>query len=91
MPVTRRQFQLDVSADIEEWMKRIHSFLVEHWDEAFTAGELSRDVPLRRGELMEEFERSIFSRALTRLVASGHVERKMVDGKDYFAARSKNL
>ena len=40
MPITRRQFELEIDAKIEEWMRKIHSFLAEHKDEAFNEDEL---------------------------------------------------
>lgn len=40
MPITRRQFELGIDSKIEEWMKKIHSFLSERKDEAFTEKEL---------------------------------------------------
>ena len=40
MPITRRQFELEIDAKIEEWMRKIHSFLNTHAEEAFTEAEL---------------------------------------------------
>jgi len=42
MPITRKQFESEIDPEIEEWMKKIHTFLAEHKDEAFTADELKK-------------------------------------------------
>lgn len=40
MPITRRQFELEIDEELEEWMRDIHGFLAEHKDEALTKEEL---------------------------------------------------
>lgn len=40
MPITRKQFELEIDTKTEEWMKKIHGFLAERKDEAFSEAEL---------------------------------------------------
>jgi len=40
MPITRRQFELGIDDSMAEIMLKIHSYLAEHHDQAFTANEI---------------------------------------------------
>ena len=40
MPIKRRLFELGIREDVEEWMRRIYTFLDSNKDQAFTKEEL---------------------------------------------------
>ena len=44
MPITGRQFELGINSEIEGCMKRIHSFLVQHPELAYTVEELATEL-----------------------------------------------
>ena len=49
MPISRKQFDLGiVDAEVESWARRIHIFLTENKEQAFTRGELREQFGLRQ-------------------------------------------
>ena len=44
MPLTRKQFELGIDKHVEEWMRRIYSYLSQHKEEAFTEDELAKGL-----------------------------------------------
>ena len=93
MPITGKQFELGIDSAIEEWMKKIHSFLVEHRDEASTQYELAEQLDgfserykkLSFGAVgvVAEFN-STFEMALEKLVETRAVESRLVRGQSYY-------
>ena len=59
MPITRRQFELEIDAKTEEWMKKIHGFFTEHKDEAFSKEELRQYYSKLLAEHLPEKEREM--------------------------------
>ncbi len=77
MPITRKQFELEIDSKIEEWMKKIYTFLAEHKDVAFGRRELWETL------CGESEERRAWDTALSKLVEMGAVERRAIRGTDY--------
>ena len=59
MPITRKQFQLEIDPKIEEWMGKIHSFLAERKDEAFTEEELRQHYSPALLEIVSDKQRRL--------------------------------
>ena len=58
MPITRKQFELEIDTKTEEWMDKIKVFLAEHKDGAFTEYELRQHYsPILLGLLSEQEKR----------------------------------
>ncbi len=89
MPITRRQFEMEIDTQIEEWMKKIHGFLTEHKDVAFKESELryalwgERPLPL---DVMQAL-----NRALEKLFELKAVEAKKIRDEWYYSYGSKSL
>ena len=66
MPITRRQFELEIDEKIEEWMWAIHRLLAEHKDEAFTEEELLEHYRPALSEQLSDDQRKLLKiRGLT--------------------------
>ena len=86
MPITRKQFELEIDPRIEEWMKRIHAYLVERKDEAFTEEEL-KDV-WKRGHDPRTWagvENKAVDEALAKLVELGSAQARRIRGVTYYS------
>ncbi len=62
MPITRKQFELEIDIKTEEWMRKIHSLLAEHKDEAFTEEELRQHYAPTLIQLLPEVEQKMVQR-----------------------------
>ena len=71
MPITKRQFELGIDEDIQEWMRTIYDLLEADREIAFSSEEL-RDDSL--GNSYESSERAKLDRALKVLVQIGAVD-----------------
>ncbi len=94
MPITAKQFELGIDSVIEDWMRRIHEFLVAHRQEAFTVAELAEQL----NGLDKQFERfkskgieteprfqAGFLVALDKLAETGAADSRIVRGERYYA------
>ena len=92
MPITRRQFELEIDSKIEEWAKKVYAFLVEHKDEAFTSDELENqwrhDYDSRTWLGVES---EVFTKALNKLVELRAAEERQIRGKYYYSCGYKPL
>lgn len=59
MPITRRQFELEIDTKTEEWMDTIKVFLAEHKSEAFTLEELRRHFSPVLVERLSDLEKKM--------------------------------
>ena len=86
MPLTKRQFDLGVSAECEKIMQGVYGFLAERADYAFTLAEIGEGIA--QDQTSEEVARHL-ERALEVLVGLFAVARRRLDqgpdGVDYFA------
>ncbi len=81
MPITRKQFVIGIDPKIEEWMKKIHSFLSQHKDAAFTREELWGALQVQVKP--EEWE--AWDTALDKLTELKAVGKGIIRGTDYYA------
>ena len=82
MPLSRRQFELGVDQEAEDWMSRVYGLLEGHRDLAYSYDEVRKAVP--EGSLLRA-ELDKFNGALDILVRIGAINKAEVDGKDYYA------
>lgn len=89
MPITRKHFELGIDTKIEQWMKKIHSFLTEHKDAAFTADELWKTLYGEGPWLTWEYE--AFEKALDKLVEVEAAEKRLILDVAYYSLGSMPL
>ena len=87
MPITRRQFELGISPEMEEWLKRIYALLAGEKDKAFTFDEIEDHC--RSCCDLDVWTRirhsGIIPRALDKLVELKAVEERTIGGKSYYS------
>ena len=81
MPLTKRQFQLGIDQEIENWMRQIYGFLAEDREHAYSGEELFKKVV---GERWHSALQAKLDQALTVLVGIGTVELREVVGIPYY-------
>ncbi len=86
MPITKQQFELGIGEALWQWMERIHHFLREHKDEAFSEADLAASFAgdLRIGAAGAG-RYGLFLEALQRLKFVGAIEAKVVTSTTYYA------
>ena len=83
MPLTRRQFELGINEEAEDWMRQAYQSLEQHRDLAYSAKELAEDI---LGDAAASYNKSNkLERALDVLAEIGAVDKGKVDGTDYYA------
>ena len=86
MPITRKQFELEMDSKIEGWVKKVYAFLVEHKTEAFTDGELKNqwrvDYDSRSWLVTED---TAFTEALAKLIEFKAAEVRIIRGQYYYS------
>ena len=100
MPITRKQFELEINSKTSEWMRKIHKLLAEHKDQAFSAKELYKSFTGKQlprfpipedegggfGYSAEGYEEGVaFDTALEKLVELGTAEKRIIQGEDYYS------
>lgn len=88
MPITRRQFELGIDHQLEEYMRRIYDLLQAHEDEAYSAEELGAELGLTEFDLTD-WQR--LNKALERLVAHDVTSERRVLDKRYYATGHNSL
>lgn len=99
MPITRQQFETGINESLLNAMRRVHRFLSENKDKAFTESEIiavateGGDVNvtnhLHAGPIVEatRYHDRAYSPAVSKLVEIGAVEARRVRGTLYFTYR----
>lgn len=82
MPLTKRQFELGVDQEIEEYMRQIYHRLVADRDVAYNHAELLRAVVSRPPSDLLLVK---FNQAIEVLVRIGAAEARVVAGETYYA------
>ena len=94
MPITRKQFELEIDIKTEEWMKKIQDFLGAHKEQAFSAEELYKEftgkklrVPPTENEEggYYESEGVDFDAALEKLVEIQEAEKRIIRDTDFYS------
>lgn len=97
MPITRKQFDLGIDAELESWMRRMSDFLVQHQEEAFSLDELGGALEAGGWNSLDfdfkplSSQRQRFELALRRLVDLDVVSERVVAGVHYYAAGRRSL
>ena len=84
MPLTKRQFELVIDSEAEDWMRQAYRLLTEHRDLAYSADELEQAI-LGTAVSIEKVNK--LNRALDVLAETGAVDKGEFEGTDYYAFR----
>lgn len=82
MPLTRRQFELGIDEESENWMRQVYELLASHRDLAYSSEELYLAVLDKSTDVAH---REKFDHALYILAEVGGVDVRVVDDTRYFA------
>ena len=89
MPISRTHFELGITGEIEDWMKKIYTFLAENEEMAYTQEEIADALGVKevngwatQGELKAI---ELFGKALEMLDAIDCIESREIGGIHYFA------
>ena len=82
MPITKRQFELGIDEDIQEWMRKIYDLLKADREIAFSYEELRHDF---LGNSYSYSEGTKLGRALEVLVEISALDKRRVTDTDYYA------
>ena len=89
MPITRKQFEIGISEQLWPWMTKIHVFLRERPNEAYSEQELqlafAEDLQPGAASLLRL---ELFESALTKLKLLGAIEARVVRSTTYYAYKS---
>ena len=83
MPLTKRQFQLGIDEEGEEWMRQVYRLLAENRDLAYSAEELRETV--LGSAVTAGVQSSKFDRSIEVLAEIGAIDKGEVDRTDYYA------
>ena len=92
MPMTRRQYELGISNEMQDWMEKTYTFLKQYQDSAYTRDELGE--LLEAGNAFTDFEDdtdTLFDEALKKLVFLHCVEARQLYDTLYFAKGWREL
>ena len=82
MPLTRRQFDLGIDEEIENWMRQVYELLENHRDLAYTSEEL-REAVLGQAKDSSKVEK--FGRSLDVLAGISAVDKRWLNETEYYA------
>ena len=86
MPLPRRQLELGIDFEAEDWMRQAYQLLAEHPDLAYSSGELAEAI---LGTDASTEKVSKLNHALDVLAEIGAFDKAEVKGEDYYAFREK--
>ena len=82
MPLSRRQFELGIDEESEQWMRQAYRLLSDNSDLAYSAAELYKEVV---GESPDLSNKKKFDHTLFILGEIGGIDVRVLDGSHYFA------
>ncbi len=85
MPLSKRQFELGIDDEAENWMRQAYQLLAEHPDLAYSSGELLEAI-------LGEASGSAYSKlnhALDVLAEIGAFDKGVVADTEYYAFRAE--
>ena len=85
MPIPRQQFELGVTPEVIDSMKRVYDYLRAHSGFAFTNEELAENFGVR------SVADITFSAALLKLTELGTAESRWIAGNTYYTLGAKPL
>jgi hypothetical protein len=83
MPLTKRQFELGIDEEGEDWMRQVYRLLAEHRDLAYSSEELLETI--FGNSISAAANSSKFNLSLEILAEIGAVDKREVDRTDYYA------
>jgi hypothetical protein len=81
MPISRRQFELGITPQVEEWMEKLYDFLAERKNQAYSEKELAKSLEAPSSVT----ETGLISYALKILITTYALDSKVVEGETYYA------
>lgn len=88
MPIPRRNFDLRILPEVEEWMVSIALFLSGRRGDAFDKSELIGQAAPSRNVKLRESAMSAVGVALAELIERGAIEQRLVDDEEYYAFKA---
>lgn len=82
MPLTKRQFELGIDSEAEEWMRQAYRLLAEHRDLAYSVEELEEAI---LGAEVPHDRSMKLVRALEVLADIGAADKGVVESTEYYA------
>ena len=86
MPLSKRQFELGIDSEAEDWMRQAYQFLAGQPDLAYSLEELEEAVP---GKEASSGRSGKLEHALDVLAEIGAFDKATVRGTDYYAFREE--
>jgi hypothetical protein len=86
MPIPRRQLELGIDSEAEDWMRQAYQLLAGHPDLAYSSGELEEVI---LGTEASSARSGKLNHALDVLAEIGAFDKANVRGTDYYAFREK--
>ncbi len=86
MPIPKRQLELGIDSEAEDWMRQAYQLLAEHRDLAYSSGELEEAF---LGTEASSGRSDKLNHALDVLAEIGAFDKANVRGKDYYAFREE--
>lgn len=86
MPIPKRQLELGIDSEDEDWMRQAYQLLAEHRDLAYSSCELEEAI---LGTEASSGRSDKLNHALDVLVEIGAFEKAKVRGTDYYAFREE--
>ena len=83
MPLTKRQFELGLDEEAEDWMRQAYQLLEQNRDLAYSAKELGEAVLGAAAGFLDQSKK--LERVLDVLAEIGAVDKGTVAGTDYYA------
>ncbi len=84
MPIPRRQLELGIDSEAEDWMRQAYRLLAEHRDLAYSTEELQVTI---LGVDVGYRERNKFAAVFDVLAETGAADKGEVDRTDYYIFR----
>jgi hypothetical protein len=91
MPVTRRQFELGIDQEIEDFMKKIYLFLAQRSDQAFGEEEIFQEHAVEMPDRLSALYKHPLHIALERLVEQEAAKKKGIRDRNYYTYGDKPL
>ena len=88
MPIPRRNFDLGILPQVEEWMVSIALFLSGRPGDAFNKSELIGQAAPSRNVTLRPSAMPAVESALSELIERGAVEQRLVDDDEYYAFKA---
>ncbi len=81
MPISKRQLELGIDSEAEEWMRQAYRLLSEHQDLAYSTRELQETI---LGVVSLDAKSLKFVAVLDVLAETGAADKGVVDQTDYY-------